>query len=555
MNPSPALVMHWNKSSCYVKCPWCTDTHRHGTPSPLPLPDNHTHTRAPHCTTPTHLPDYYLQFPTEWRIICTPDLSAVCWLTALDCDPDALPIWTPPGSLTPVATSTNELDSDADALRFAELNLDDPNEELQDVSLLGLLYAAVVNCEDNEVKRLLAAGARVNGSDGNQGCTALHLAAMEGHSKIIAILIEHGADLDARNRLDHTALMEAVLFARLEAVKTLLQSGADKHIKVKQYHNGGWIEATAGDFAGDGNSRVTSYRKSQYPPYYKEPSDARLQRRAIFSLLSDPETRGGGRVAKVTDRPPVIELLQSATAPGVKNLVERFQLVEIVDSKTVGYLFRGQAYPLVGAVSGYSDQGYTAPPSERHKNFALSNTIWTSHVLTFCRSFEKWLEESTSKLLPVNRHADQGVDGQFNACHVEKQLIVYYLYEHKILPWNSYQDDEDMKQVTPHRSLNPQCRIKVNRQPCENCKYFARIIGVSTWWWWCEKSVWSDGTCTCMGQLIPFYGNVRRGGEERQLCSRCTQSAPLLPHCSAAAAKHREEERVRGDPRGELRPP
>ena len=376
--------------------------HRHGTPSPLPLPENHTHTRSPHCTkdTTTRLPEYYLQFPTEWRIVRTPDLSAVCWLTALDCDPDVLPIWTPSDSPIPVAASANELDSDADALRFSELNLDEQDEELRDLSLL---HQAVVCRWDNEVRRLLAAGARVNGSDGNDGCTALHLAAMEGHSSIIAILIEHGADIEARNRLGRTALMEAALFARLEVVKTLLQNGADKSIKVKRHHDGRWIEATARDFAGDGNSRITSYRKSQYPHH----RDAPLQRRAIFSLLSDPETRDGGRGAKVTDRPPVLELLQSAT--GVKILVERFQLVETVDPKTIGYLSRGKAYPLVGAVSGYSDQGYMAPPSERHKDFVLSNTTWTRRVLTFCRSFETALKGSTSKLLPVNRHADGGV--------------------------------------------------------------------------------------------------------------------------------------------------
>ncbi|KDR66123.1 hypothetical protein GALMADRAFT_284022 [Galerina marginata CBS 339.88] len=476
MNRSPALVMYWDESSCYAKCPWCTDMHGHGTPSPLPLPGDHTHTRVPHCTTSTttHLPNYYLQFPKEWRIFRTPDLSATCWFTALDCDPDLPPIWTPPGPPTLAAASANELDSDANALSFSELNLDEPNEELHDVSLLCLLHAAAVSREENEVQRLLAAGAQVNGW-GKNGCTALHLAAMEGHSNILAILSEHGADIDALNHLGHTALMEAALYARLESVKTLLQNGADEAIEVKWCHDGRWIEATARDFAGDGNRRVTSYRKSQYPHDYKEPSDAPLQRRAIFSLLAAPKTRTGGSGAEEPDRPPVLELLRSAT--GVKNLVERLQLVEFEDPKTVGYLSRGQAYPLVGAVSGYTDKNYAAPPTERHKNFILSNTTWTKHVLTFCDSFAKWLGVVTLKLLPVNRDADQEFDGQFYACHVEKQLIVYYLYEHKILPWDTYQDDEHMTQGIPHRSLNPQCQITVSRQPCENCKYFARIIG------------------------------------------------------------------------------
>src|SRR5579871_6741839 len=56
------------------------------------------------------------------------------------------------------------------------------------------------------VKQLLAAGAHVNTRDG-LGDTPLILAAMYGHTATVRLLLDHGADVNARNNQDYTALM------------------------------------------------------------------------------------------------------------------------------------------------------------------------------------------------------------------------------------------------------------------------------------------------------------------------------------------------------------
>src|SRR5204863_3116842 len=51
------------------------------------------------------------------------------------------------------------------------------------------------DCED--VQKLLEEGDDVNEKD-NDGWTALHWAVFDGHEKVARLLIEHGADVDAK---------------------------------------------------------------------------------------------------------------------------------------------------------------------------------------------------------------------------------------------------------------------------------------------------------------------------------------------------------------------
>ena len=66
-----------------------------------------------------------------------------------------------------------------------------------------------------------------------KGKTALHTAAKAGFSKTIAALIEHGADINARDAADETPLFDAIRSTirrtdkKIAAVQTLLASGAD----------------------------------------------------------------------------------------------------------------------------------------------------------------------------------------------------------------------------------------------------------------------------------------------------------------------------------------
>jgi ankyrin repeat protein len=76
-------------------------------------------------------------------------------------------------------------------------------------------------------RRLLEAGASVNGSTGTDRATPLMCAAASGSHEIVALLLEHGADVAAKNVNESTALHMAIAFgASLETIHLLLRSGA-----------------------------------------------------------------------------------------------------------------------------------------------------------------------------------------------------------------------------------------------------------------------------------------------------------------------------------------
>lgn len=63
------------------------------------------------------------------------------------------------------------------------------------------------------------------------GETALHMAAYEMYPDIVKLLLDYGADPNARTVNVRTPLMEAALWGRLDNVKHLLDHGADKSIQ------------------------------------------------------------------------------------------------------------------------------------------------------------------------------------------------------------------------------------------------------------------------------------------------------------------------------------
>lgn len=103
------------------------------------------------------------------------------------------------------------------------------------------LMMAALKGELGFAEQMIKKGAEVN----KTGWTPLHYAATGGDAKLIRLLLENHAYIDAESPNGTTPLMMACRYGSTEAVKLLLDEGADPNIKNKQ-------GATALQFALDG---------------------------------------------------------------------------------------------------------------------------------------------------------------------------------------------------------------------------------------------------------------------------------------------------------------
>ena len=72
-------------------------------------------------------------------------------------------------------------------------------------------------------------------ADRMQGLTALHIAAQAGSVPAIQFLLAHGAKVDLRNSEGETPLHEAAFWAYPEAIRALLDAGADINLPTGDY--------------------------------------------------------------------------------------------------------------------------------------------------------------------------------------------------------------------------------------------------------------------------------------------------------------------------------
>ena len=87
------------------------------------------------------------------------------------------------------------------------------------------LFRAAIDGHAATVKLLLDKGANINARD-KHDYTPLIFAASQGHAEVVKILLERGADVTAKNDLGLTALGAAKLFGHTEVAELLTKAGA-----------------------------------------------------------------------------------------------------------------------------------------------------------------------------------------------------------------------------------------------------------------------------------------------------------------------------------------
>ena len=92
------------------------------------------------------------------------------------------------------------------------------------------LHIAVVEGELNNARILLEAGADINAKN-SFGETPLHRAVITENIKVLEFLISNGADINALKNRGFTPLHKAVYYHKNESVKFLLKNGADISIR------------------------------------------------------------------------------------------------------------------------------------------------------------------------------------------------------------------------------------------------------------------------------------------------------------------------------------
>ena len=184
---------------------------------------------------------------------------------------------------------------------------------------------------------------------------------------------------------------------------------------------------------------------------------AHQARRVIFELLKeskDYSSRGVPTHDKVfqahsfkkTDR-GTIELIAPVAEFHVPN-----------EWKTVASLQRPSNYPSIAAMSGWS-HGET--------KVTVSGREWTDEVMR--------ISTTVGHQLQIEKHRDQGIEGQFFASHAEKQPIAYFISKHVLIE----SEGEELLQRAKPPVLLEEATILVSRPPCDDCFKFIGAVNTT----------------------------------------------------------------------------
>ena len=124
------------------------------------------------------------------------------------------------------------------------------------------IHAAVLMGDIDAIRQHIAAGTDLEQKDPLGGSTPLITACVFGKTEVAIVLMEAGANLDAKNNDGSTPLHCAALFGYPEIVSALLEHGADKTLK----NNAGELPSRAVEVSFDKMIPIYDFFSQQLGP-------------------------------------------------------------------------------------------------------------------------------------------------------------------------------------------------------------------------------------------------------------------------------------------------
>ena len=275
----------------------------------------------------------------------------------------------------------------------------------------------------------------VNGEGSWDGKPLLLAVVEEGHEGVVKFLLNHGAELESKDWDGNTALLRALCFGRGNLAERLVNAGADINVS----NNNG---ETVCDIARTSLERQKEAIRSENAMLYpREPPliPFRFNKDRVLESIDTRrnEVSALQRIIKSYEQRQVKEqflvrlhrvsqMYGEEQAQAVKRhgeLDDQALLVRLLarvmktprdtEWRTVACLARGTVYPWIFAVSGYTRSLLDG---------ILDRSMWKERVFDL------------ADVVGHNLRADwrDGMErkGSFLACHSEKQLLAYFVWNH-----------------------------------------------------------------------------------------------------------------------------
>ncbi|OPB41547.1 hypothetical protein A0O28_0082670 [Trichoderma guizhouense] len=441
--PCPKIdVIRWDSSSVTVKCPYCDELHRHGIGDPWKRLPQSKEVKDPGKRFSPCLPSgqYQLIYPIDENsglVGYEIDKRRACFvnssLQADHTDDNLYSSESEEGELADSFRSAMRISGTKSKSRPI-LNLYDDAKEIEIITLPNSdtfeqkkILSVISNCiggDSDAVSQYLETSTEaklfLHGKD-ETGNTTLIMAAAEKNDKMVSLLLQNGADVDATNNDGRSALMEAALWGRLRSVRALLECNASKSAKDRHGHS-------AMDLAQPTRrNEEERYSRSRLAAADNVPErDSDRRHIAILLSNSNGEKRYAytGPLSKSERKNYFFKKSESEMAITLHGPIQRYPVPQI--KKTAAVLDRGDQFARISATSGW---GVNSLPPNVH-----DMPSWTEQVYYIASIIGHRFEE------PQYLSWNQGKPGQYYACHAEKKLIAYFLDKHVFLPKDRQHD-------------------------------------------------------------------------------------------------------------------